>query len=156
MLCGLIIQCERYRGEFRRVIGRYEDAIKKELMIASEQAVDLKTAILEDTWIGKYLAYARLHNLNVNSDTLFQDCNRHYIDCHTTSHVFDCNCGTYLNADDEDDVGTSYGYDYGCGHVWTGDRCSYGTKMHMEYDVHLPIGLIEKPDPLNYCRLTKW
>ncbi len=147
---------QEYRNEFWRVIGHDEDAIKQKLTAACTLAHKLENAILEDTWLGKYLVYARMHDLDVDSDTLFQDCNKHYLDCHTVGHVFDCPCSAYPDSD-EDDIGASYGYDYGCGHIWTGGRCSHGTKMYLEYDERLPIGLIEDTDQIHvqYCRLAR-
>lgn len=147
---------QEYRDEFYRVIGHNEDAIKKKLTTACFHVSRLETAILEDTWLGKYLVYARLHGLNVDPDTLFEDCNRHYLDSHTVGHMFDCPCESFVDSEDEDLIVTSNGYDYGCGHIWSGGgRCSYGTKMYLEYSVRIPFGLIENSDPLGYCHLYR-
>ncbi len=144
-----------YTAEFWRLIGRKKDAIDNNIKSACILVQKLENAIVEDTWLGKYLVYARRHGLNAGSDTIFNDCNRHYLDSHTTGHVFDCPCSVYPNSEDEDDIAVSCGYEHGCGHIWTGGRCSRGTKMYIEYDELLPIGLIEDANPLSYCHLSK-
>ncbi len=145
---------QEYRNEFWRLIGHNEAAIKKKLAVASTHASKLENAILEDTWVGKYLVYARLHDLDADSDALFDACNRHYLESHANGHIFDCTCDAYIDTD-EDEIGIQYGYDYGCGHIWSGGRCSHGTKMYIEYDARLPIGLIENSYPLSFCHLAK-
>ena len=142
-----------YTNDYLNKIGRVENSTNRKLAPLVEQLNELMQCMMEDKWLPKYLVYARRNGLPTDDGRIFNACNEHYLDRHADGHEFDCRCSADPTLEEELE------WEFGNGstdhaHVWSGGRCSRGTKMYLEVD-DLPTGFIECENPLLYCR-PRW
>jgi hypothetical protein len=163
-----------YKNEYDKQIYFRVLDFKKEIESAKYRAWILNNAIAEDTWLGKYLVYARMNNLNVDSESLFQDCNNHYLNSHANYHTLKCECKSYIDTTDEDDyhancsscISSESDQDESSDELsismteyihrtrsyeWYSGKCRHGNRLYIKYH----IGIIDNSNPLESCKLDR-